>query len=248
LACAALLTAMSLSVAVAQHALRIDVHPSVARAFDLDEELNVPTAYQSATLLGSSVLLFSIARQTRRAGRPHAGYWVELALVFLFLFLDESVRIHERVGQFRDYLPFQAGRLVRSGWVMFGVVFVVVIAIVNLRFLLNLPRRTALALVIAGCVYVAGAVGMEIAAGPWITAHGRDNVGYALLASLEEALEMTGVIIFIHALLAYRRRCEPAAKPSSSEQAGPASRRLSLAPVAQSTIAGAGAAGRPNNP
>ena len=72
------------------------------------------------------------------------------------------------------------------------------------RFLLRLARATAIAFVVAGVVYLAGAVGTELFGGRYFEQHGRD-LTYAALGTLEETLEVTGVILFITALLEYRR-------------------------------------------
>jgi hypothetical protein len=44
---------------------------------------------------------------------------------------------------------------------------------------------------------------MEIVGNLYTVAYGRDNFGYAVVATLEETLEMTGVVLFLHALMVY---------------------------------------------
>jgi hypothetical protein len=50
---------------------------------------------------------------------------------------------------------------------------------------------------------VGGALGMEMVCGYYADAVGQRNLIYGLLASVEEILEMVGVIVFIYALLSY---------------------------------------------
>ena len=50
---------------------------------------------------------------------------------------------------------------------------------------------------------MSGALGCELMGGRYFEQHGRDNLPYALLVMLEEGLELTGVIVLIHALLMF---------------------------------------------
>jgi hypothetical protein len=56
-------------------------------------------------------------------------------------------------------------------------------------------------MIVAGCVYVAGALGMELVGGAWAAKHGQDNLVYSLLTTVEEGLELTGLVLFIRTLL-----------------------------------------------
>jgi len=58
---------------------------------------------------------------------------------------------------------------------------------------------------LAGALYIGGAVGMELIAGPYAERYGMQNFGYSLLAMTEEAIEMTGIALFTYALLAFGR-------------------------------------------
>lgn len=49
-------------------------------------------------------------------------------------------------------------------------------------------------------MYVGGAVGFEMLGGRYASIHGLDNLGYVLLVTAEEGLEMSGVILFIRSL------------------------------------------------
>jgi hypothetical protein len=95
------------------------------------------------------------------------------------------------------------GRKFKTGWIVFAMMFVAVVGLSYLRFLFRLPRNIAYLFIVAGVIYVTGAMGMEIIADPWVEAHGRANMMYQLLATLEEVMEMTGVGIFLYALSSY---------------------------------------------
>jgi hypothetical protein len=69
-----------------------------------------------------------------------------------------------------------------------------------LRFLWNQPARTRLLIAAAGAIYVGGALGGELVEGVLSTTRGIDLV-FAVATTVEESLEMIGVLVFIYALL-----------------------------------------------
>jgi len=85
-----------------------------------------------------------------------------------------------------------AGGMATLGWGI-GVGFI--------PFLRRLPRPTAGLFILAGAIYVGGAVGMEIIGEPLDS----DTLTYNLLTAVEEGMEMCGVIVFMHALLRYMK-------------------------------------------
>ena len=60
--------------------------------------------------------------------------------------------------------------------------------------------------VVAGIIYVGGALGVEAVSGLWAERHGEDNLVYMTISTVEELMEMIGIIVFIHALLDYTGR------------------------------------------
>ncbi|HET6462678.1 MAG TPA: hypothetical protein VFH33_02670, partial [Candidatus Krumholzibacteria bacterium] len=57
---------------------------------------------------------------------------------------------------------------------------------------------------LAGIVYVAGAAGAEMIGALYVHAfHTEHALGYDIECAIEESLEMTGIILFIYALLSY---------------------------------------------
>ena len=63
--------------------------------FHCGQEGNVTTWFSSMLLLVSAALLALIAAGKRKLGQPYTGHWAGLALIFLYLSLDEAARIHE---------------------------------------------------------------------------------------------------------------------------------------------------------
>ena len=64
--------------------------------FNLDKEKNIPSAYSACSLVLCALLLGYIARAKRTVQLPSRHWWI-LAIIFVFLGLDEYVKIHERL-------------------------------------------------------------------------------------------------------------------------------------------------------
>ena len=79
-----------------------------------------------------------------------------------------------------------------------------------LPFVRALPSRIRFLFVLAAVIYVGGALGVERATDWYDVNNQLDTLEYNIWAMVEEAMEMAGVIVFIHALLVLKattRRC-----------------------------------------
>jgi len=72
-----------------------------------------------------------------------------------------------------------------------------------LRFLLRLPSRNRNLFLFAGALYVGGCIGIELIGGSYDQAHGYENLTYNLISTVEEGLELAGLIAFLYGLLTY---------------------------------------------
>jgi len=168
--------------------------PVVHSLFDLDAEGTIPSWYASSLLL---LTAWSFGRAALDGGSRVVGrafLWV-LSSCFLYLSLDESVGIHERItmslrpvaalprfeGDHGIWIPFYVGA---------GVAFAALTCTTWLRLWRH--ERSAMLLFFAGVAMIlGGAVGIEIL-----------NYGefrrfvypreYGLLVAVEEFLEMSG--------------------------------------------------------
>jgi hypothetical protein len=165
----------------------------LVRLVCLSEEGNLPTWYSANLLALCSLLLAMVAAGKR--GQRHHRHWQALAIIFLYISIDEAVCIHEMLNQFID-LP----GIFYFGWVIPAGVLVTIFWLSYLRFLIELPARTRLGFLISGATYVGGALGVELVLGYWSALHGTENLGYGLIDALEETLEMLGASMFIYTL------------------------------------------------
>jgi glucan phosphoethanolaminetransferase (alkaline phosphatase superfamily) len=173
----------------------------VVRQFNLDEENNIPTWYQSISVLCCAALLAVIAAAKRQERDAYATHWATLAIIFVGLSIDEDASLHNMLDQ-PVHDAFHLGSFLHQAWVIPAIIFVAIVAVWYLRFLLHLTPRERLWLILSGIVYVAGAAGMEIIDVRYKTLHG-ENLTYSMLTLVEETLEMLGILMFLHTLLTY---------------------------------------------
>jgi hypothetical protein len=172
--------------------------------FDLYEESNVPTFYSAIAILLCACLIALIAGFKRKHNDSFARHWTVLAVIFLYLSVDEASGIHEWLSLPTKRIIDLRG-LLYYAWVIPGMILVVVFAAFYLRFVWNLPSKTRCVFCTAASLYLAGAIGMELLGGLHHERYGIDNINYGLLVLLEESLEMTGIVVFAYGLLDYMR-------------------------------------------
>lgn len=164
----------------------------VVPLLSLSYEQNVPTCYTALLLIVAAAMSALLATQARRGSRRDRLAWWGLCAGFFYISVDEVLELHERWGA-----PFKLGGVLHFGWVIPAAGILVVLALLYARFLFALPARLRNRLLLAGGIYVLGAVGMELPLGWWTEKEGQKNIEYALIDWTEETLEMAGVVLFL---------------------------------------------------
>ncbi len=77
------------------------------------------------------------------------------------------------------------------------------VAAAYLKFLFALPGATRRWLVLAVLIYLGGALGMEALGGTYSGLHGIKNLPYNVYVTIEEFMEMSGLILVFYTLLDY---------------------------------------------
>lgn len=194
---------------------------------DFDMESNLPALFSVLLFLFAALLFFL---HSRSANTQQARGCLIMAFVFIFLGLDEGARIHEKFGPVTHrWIEAQLGGGGLGGWLDRAWVIPyllggTILGLILVRWLFRLHRRTRIELLISGVVYVTGAVLLEMAGAkrakmvsyldppefPWLPCdvyivpgdcYLYADLGYITLYTLEESLEMLGVILCIRALL-----------------------------------------------
>lgn len=158
--------------------------------FDVGREYNMATWYGSGMwmLLGTLSAMIAATRPARRAS------WWLLAVVSLLASIDEYLELHERLdvpgAWLAERLPFDIG----FTWVMIGAPIALLIGLLLLRLVLSLPTHARNGLILAGVLFLAGAIGVESINGlilernDWFV-----NNAYLYGTMFEELLEMAGI-------------------------------------------------------
>ena len=167
---------------------------------DLDTEQNIPTFFSTVLLLIISLALAIVALGLKGEGKRDSRYWIGLALIFLFLAIDENISIHERISDnIRQFFDLQ-GFLFFAWLVPYGLA-ICALGALYLKFLFRLPKPVRILMFYAAAFFLGGAVGLEAIAGTIYEASNEDkNLLFATLSTFEECFEIVGLLIFFRAI------------------------------------------------
>ena len=172
------------------------------RLFHVTGEGNITSWFSSLLLLFTAILLLVVAKARSSLGSSYVRHWFVLAIIFSFLALDEAASIHElTMGPLR-YL-FNPSGIFHFAWVIIAIPLVLLFVIVYLKFFFHLPKNIRWLFLVAGSLYVFGAMGMDMVAGFILSNDLMQGRLYGILITIEEFLENVGIVIFIYALLSY---------------------------------------------
>lgn len=172
--------------------------------FNVNREQNIPTLFSVALILTAVCLLALITVFKRQQQDPNTLKWMLLTGGFSYLAVDEGWSFHEMLtGPMQILLGHENLGMFYFTWVIPAIAGVALLGLLFFKFLLRLPPFTQLTFIMAGCLYLGGAIGVEMLGGRYAELHGYQNLTYELFAHLEESLEMAGVILFVHSLLWY---------------------------------------------
>ena len=170
--------------------------------FSLDKEYNFPTWYQTISELICSLLIVIIFMSAKTDNDRFKYHWLGLSFIFLLIATDEILVLHEQIiSPLRKLLG--TGGFLYMAWIIPAIILGIVFLIAYFKFLRSLPSTTRKQFISAGLIFVLGAVGIEAIGGKITTVIGQNNITYSLITHVEEILEMTGILLFIHSLLWY---------------------------------------------
>lgn len=181
----------------------IHSHAGLFRALNVNREDSIPNWYSSLGLALAAVLLALIVRELdARKETLERSRWITLAAGFTFMSIDEIAGFHEQIGRI-------VGRIRHfDGWLSYAWVIVALGALLMMipyffAFLKRMEPRMRRRFLVAGFIFVGGAVGFEMIGGRIQDQWGEDCLGYLVSVHIEEFMEMTGVVLFNSALIEY---------------------------------------------
>lgn len=170
----------------------VDLPWLLRELFDVDEEESIPTWFSSMLLLITAIVLFLVSILCKQRKDANAKYWLGLGFGFAFMSIDEIAGFHETLNT-----------VIQISWAVPGLIVVLVIGAMYVKFLTSLPTKVAVQFMMAGAIFVGGAVGVELATEPYLYNDALDTMGYNLWTPVEEGMEMGGVIFFLSAIFDY---------------------------------------------
>ena len=199
---------------------------SFFQLFNMDNEVSIPTWFEQMLLAvaGTVALLIAYCARQKESANREWRYWLGLGLIFVGLSIDEGAGVHELFGSVVSFFTGDlSGTIFNFSWVIAGILFVGAVAAVVVRFIFALPRRTYMYLFLSAALFISGAIGAEMFGGYHASNIGWD-FSYSLFVLLEEVLEMTGISIFVYALLDYATSNNMKLTLTRSEAAEPVTR------------------------
>ena len=176
----------------------------VMHLLDVGKEQSLATFFAVFNILIGSALTFWIYRSEKLRRSILRFYWLALSALLLYMAIDESATIHEKFIHLQEFFFDDSLPMIPShGWMLLGAVFAAIVGLAFIPFLLTVSRRTAVMFVIAGTIFLTGALGLEFVAA-WMFSTGFADHAYLINRMpvlLEEGCELTGIAILNCTLL-----------------------------------------------
>jgi hypothetical protein len=169
----------------------------VIELFDFNQSSSVPSLFIISMLFLSTCLLIYIGRKAGEKGI----YWYGLAFIFGLLTASKAFHIQKiifwKIYNFKSTLKvslFVIGILLFLSIILFFIIFI--------PFFSKLPKPTLKLIVFSLFIFVIGAVVFDKFGTLYTKVNGND-LGYYVLYTIEESLEMIGISLFVFGWLKY---------------------------------------------
>ncbi len=172
------------------------------KSFYLDAEGNIVTFINALLLFIPSLILTAISIWKTSVKDKFRFHWIGLALIFLFLSIDEAAVIHENMIKPMRAIVGAEG-FFYFAWIIPGIIIVAAFGLLYFMFFLHLENKFKILFMLSLGVYISGVIGGEMISGYYAANLGLKNYTYAVVASLEESVEYIGCSLIIYSLLKY---------------------------------------------
>ena len=168
--------------------------------FFFDGEGNLPAIFSTWLFLINAVLFLIVWKAACLAG-DSPKIWLFLASVFVFLAIDESISIHERlIDPLRQALD--ATGIFYYTWILPYGIGVVLLSIFVAPVFWRMQKRIRFWFGLAAAIYLFAVIGLEMISGKYLVMmNEQKDIVWILMVTLEELLEMVGLITLVYALL-----------------------------------------------
>lgn len=161
-----------------------------------DGEANLWAWASGLLLAGIGLCLAAVGFAARNETERGAPYFI-LAAIAVELSADEIAQLHEKLAR------FDLGTRITFAWLTVGVPLAIVAGLLVLWVARKIDRELRRRLIVAGIIYLLGAVGFEaiggIVVGGQLDDLSRASLPYHLLVGIEEGLEVAGALLALRA-------------------------------------------------
>ena len=202
----AVLTAVHITVLVIYYWVDDEEKFDFIRLVDMDYEGNLPTLFSVLLFFLAAGLFWLLGRwqkflSARTSIHPGDQFgWFGLSAIFVFLGADEGAKLHEQVGDFMERY-IEAEGFLYFPWIVPYVAVFTVLVVIYLPFFFRLSRTTRKSLSLSAFLFLLGAVIFDSLGGWEAYRNGTTTKLYSMLYTVEEVLEMTGLIVLIQTLM-----------------------------------------------
>ena len=168
--------------------------------FFLDGEGNVPAIFSTWLFLLNAVIFLIVWKAACLSGDSHK-IWLFLSSVFVFLALDESISIHERlIDPLRQALG--ATGIFYYAWIIPYGIGVGLVSIFAIPVFWRMQKRIRFWFGLSAATYLVATIGLEMISGKYLVMmNEQKDIVWIFMVTLEESLEMVGLIILVYAQL-----------------------------------------------
>ena len=170
------------------------------RLFDIGHEMNVPTFFSAFLFLNLAAISLFLGLKEKGAEVSFKKWlpWVIMGGIFIFLSADEMFEIHERFTYLTQQVINVSGFL-SFAWVIPYGILAILLGLLFLPFLKSLPKDSRTLMFKAAAVYLIGVIGFEMIGAKGYEIGGPTNNIFIFASSVEEILEISGLIIALWA-------------------------------------------------
>ena len=168
--------------------------------FFLDGEGNLPAIFSTWLFLINALIFLVVWKASGLAGDSRK-IWLFLSSVFVFLALDESISIHERlINPLRQALG--ATGIFYYTWIIPYGIGVVLLSIFAIPVFWRMQKRIRFWFGLSAATFLFATIGLEMISGEYLVMmNEQKDIVWILMITLEETLEMVGLIILVYAQL-----------------------------------------------
>ncbi len=177
---------------------------------NISRALSIPTIYTVLLLFISSLLLalISILKHSRKD--KFRWQWSFLSFMFFYMSLNKGTLVHSLVTRpVRKFLRINFPDLPRSTLDVTVVFLILVLVCFYIKFIIDLPKRTKLLILLSLAVYLMGFRVINAMAAGFADVYGKDNLNYNLIVTLKKVVEISGIVLGIYTIMDFLEKNFP---------------------------------------